>query len=226
MKRFITTLAVTLITAFGASAQITEGHLKYKIDVSSDEDDPQLALYTSMMQGFVMDVFFSQEGTRIELSMGVGVTADIVTVVDIKSEDVLMLMGEMMGKKAVATTISEINEANGKERTEMDVSLTDETKEIAGYECKKVLTVDEDGNEITYWYTEEIVINMVGQHNFNNKIPGGVMEFQLDKNGMVMTYTVVEVSEGLDKSPEGIFSTTIPEGYDEISLDDFQNTGI
>ncbi len=77
------------------------------------------------------------------------------TVVDNETEEILILMGGMIGEKAVLTNSEEM-EADQEEVEEPTVTLTKEKKEIAGYKCKKAIITDADGNEMEYWYTEDI----------------------------------------------------------------------
>jgi hypothetical protein len=67
MKKLILFASVILLTISGWS-QVTEGHISYKIDLTSDNPDMQSAL--SMMQGSMLDIYFMGQSTRAEMKMG------------------------------------------------------------------------------------------------------------------------------------------------------------
>jgi len=62
MKKIILSLSFAVVALFSANAQLSEGHVKYKIEMSSDNPDMEMAI--SMMQGSTLDVFFSGDKTR------------------------------------------------------------------------------------------------------------------------------------------------------------------
>lgn len=219
MKRFLLSIALTVITAVSANAQLTEGHVQYKIDVSSD--NPEMEMAISMMQGSTLDLYFSGDKSRTEMSMGA--MMKISTITNAESEDVLMLMSGMVGKKAVKSNLSEM-EAEGTEKPEYDVELTDETKKIEGYVCKKAILTDEEDNEMIFWYTEEIAVNKKGQTYLNSDVPGFPMEFELNQGEMIMSMVVTEFEDKL--KDDSVFDIVIPEGYDEMTMEELKSMGM
>lgn len=220
MNKFLLTLCLSVLTVIGVNAQLKEGHVKYKIDMSSD--DPEMEMQMQMMQGSTLEMFFSDNKSRTDMSMGGLMT--MTTIVDVDGDKMLMLMGGMMGNKAVTSSISEMEEENGEE-PEFEVELIDETKEIAGYNCKKAILSDEEGNETTFWYTEEIFVNKTGQSFLNENVPGFPLEFAVDQGGMIMTMSATEFKDKIDNK-EGIFDMSIPEGYEEMTMEDLQGMGM
>jgi GLPGLI family protein len=219
MKKIILSLSFAVVALFSANAQLAEGHVKYKIEMSSDNPDMEMAI--SMMQGSTLDVFFSGDKTRSDMKMGT--MMNISTVNDGK-DNILMLLSGMIGKNAIKSTISEI-EAESGEKPEYDVELMDETKTIQNYVCKKALLTDPDGNEMTFWYTEDIIVNKKGQNYLNDEVPGFPMEFELSQGGMVMSMTVTELDKKLKKG-EDHFDIEIPEGYKEMTLEQLKTMGM
>jgi len=132
-------IALLTFVAFTSSAQLTEGHVAYKIDCVSDNPDMQMAV--SMLQGSTMEIYFYEGLTRSEMKMGT--MMNIITLTNEKTEDFLMLMSGMIGKNAILTTLDEINKEKG-ETPEMEITLVEETKEIMGYVCKKAVLTAED----------------------------------------------------------------------------------
>ena len=219
MKKTILSIALTILTFVSATAQLTEGHVQYNIDMSSD--DPEMEMAVSMMQGSTLDLYFSEDKSRTEMSMGS--MMKISTVTNVKSDEVLMLMSGMIGKKAVKSSLSELESEAG-EKPEYEVELIDESKEIEGYTCKKAVLTDADDNEMTFWYTEEIAVNKKGQNYLNEDVPGFPMEFELNQNGLIMSMTVSLFKDSLED--DSVFDIKIPEGYEEMSMEDLKSMGM
>ncbi|PCI08617.1 MAG: hypothetical protein COB73_06690 [Flavobacteriaceae bacterium] len=102
MKNLLFTLAVVCFSLNFTNAQSSEGHIKYDIDVSSD--NPDMAMAVSMMNGAKMEVAFSGKKSFVMMNMGVIMTMKTVTDEDGK---VLLLIEGMMGKKAIKSSLEE-----------------------------------------------------------------------------------------------------------------------
>ncbi len=136
-----------------------------------------------------------------------------------------MLMGGMMGNNAIKTTTAEMTK-NQPEKPKYDVVLSDETKTIANYVCKKATLTDEEGGETIFWYTEDIAVSKKGQSYLNEDVPGFPMQFEINNSGMKMLMTVSTLEEKLDKKSGDLFKMTVPEGYKEMTLDDLKKMGM
>ncbi len=118
----------------------------------------------------------------------------------------------MMGKKmAIKKSMDEISKEISNQ-TKPGIKLTDETREIAGYKCKKaILTVSANGSQTNYeiWYSDELGGK---ETNFGNPIyqdiEGMLMEFSLRERSVSMKYTVTKVE-----------SKTLADTYFEIPAD-------
>ncbi|BAV09621.1 GLPGLI family protein [Filimonas lacunae] len=73
--------------------------------------------------------------------------------------------------------------------------LSDETKTVLNYPCKKAALKTLRGQEVVAWYTESI-ITPAGPEMFNG-LPGAVL--QVDVNDGEMLFTALEVSNKVDK---------------------------
>jgi GLPGLI family protein len=208
-----------LLVSFSTNAQLTEGHFTYSIEMKSDNPDMQMAI--GMMQGSSMDLYVMGTKTRVDIKMGT--MMEISTITD-QSDKVLMLMGGMLGKNAIVTTISEL-EKNKADYTEPTLTLIDETKTINGFICKKALLTDADGNESLFWYTEDIVVSKKGQSYLNANVPGFPLEYSINVNGMTMSLNIKDIVKKLDKNQKKNFEIKIPEGYQEMTLDQLQGLG-
>jgi GLPGLI family protein len=218
MKKILFSMAMVVLSTLSLTAQVTEGSVKYSIDMSST--NPELEMQLAMMQGSTFELFFQEDVTRSEMNMGT--IMKIVTITNAKSEDGVMLMSGMMGNTAVKMNPEDMNEAK-EDVSETEVTFTDETKEIQGFKCKKAVVTDEEGTESIIWYSEEITVNKLGQTYLNKEVPGFPLEFELNQGEMKMTMTSTEFNKKLDKkAAKTMFDTTIPEGYTEMSPDELR----
>lgn len=221
MKKLILTLSLISGMVFSSMAQLKEGHVTYKIDVATDNPEMQMAV--GMLQGSTMEMHFKENATRAEMKMGS--MMNVVTISDVSSGDVLMLMSGMMGQNAIKTTMTDIDKVNA-EKPEFEVSLVDETKKIKDYSCKKAIMTDAEGNETVFWYTEEIAVSKKGQSSMNELVPGFPMEYEINNQGMKMTFTVTELEKKLDKNSNELFELTIPEGYKLLTAEEMKAMGM
>jgi hypothetical protein len=224
MKKIILSAILTVCSITVTMAQLNEGHIKFEMEVSAT--NPEMEMAVGMMQGSTMNLFFSDQDLHSELSMGAMMT--ISTIVLGKSGDVMILMDGMMGKKAIPTTLEDVlKNTESKEISPMDLELLDETKEIAGYLCKKAVLTNEDGDEMVTWYTEEIKVNTQGQSYHNAEIPGFPLQFTQGANGLIMTITAIEIEEGISKKEKKeLFSSKVPDGYTEMTPEDLNKMGM
>ena len=224
MKTKIITSIFILFSITTLLSQLNEGHIKFEIDASANT--PEMEMAVGMMQGSTMDIYFSKNNSHSELNMGTMMKVN--TIVQGESGDVLVLMSGMMGNIATPTSLDALKEkADSKEAPNFDIELTKKTKTIAGYKCSKAIMINEDGDEMNIWYTSDIVVNTKGQSFDYEKIPGFPLAFEANANGLLLTFSAVEVIVGLDKEKKKeVFSTNIPEGYKEMSPDELNKMGM
>jgi len=144
---------------------------------------------------------------RSEMVMSMGKT---VSISDGDNKTAITLM-DMMGQKlAIQSNYEEIMKEMA-DSPEAKVEVTSETKEIAGYTCKKaVVTIPEEEMEIIVYYTEELGTSALNFDNPQFKDINGVMlEFEMPNESFSMHFTAISVEKkNVDDS-----EFTIPEGY-------------
>ncbi len=209
LKTIITLLTVVSVFTT-ASAQETEGHVSYSVEFSSKQ--PEMQMQIGMLQGSKMDIYFTEGKSRTEFN--VGTIMKTVTVINTKTEKMLTLMSGMMGNKAVTDKVEKREETK-----KPTVELLDETKEIAGYTCKKAILTDADGNSYDLWYTDKIKASTEGQKYFGGDlIPGFPMQMQISQNGMDIKMTATAFEKLPKKNT--YFDMTIPEGYQTMTQEE------
>ena len=213
MKKFVLLLAMTIATSAISLAQLTEGHVTFDIEMSSD--NPEMAMIVDLMQGSTVDVYFA-DGIACSV-INVGDTPSSTTVFDENSDQVLVIAG----KKALLTTQKEMN-SHREEAADHTLHFTKTKKDILGYTCKKVIFSDEDGNEMDYWYTEEIYALPTDKNTVFARIPGFVMEYSAILDGMTTSFIATHVETSLDSDViSSKLSMEIPEECEEVTYEEF-----
>lgn len=212
----------TLLTVFALTIGTTFAQdLTVKYDVKLSSDNPQVQAQLGMLSGSTFTVYHKDDKSRTEMNMG-GMMKT-VTITDTKADKGIMLIDGMMGK--LAAELDSISEKSKDVKTP-EVKLLDETKEILGYTCKKAVVTTEDGNKITYWYTEKIkpAAGSMGKY-VKSGVPGLALEYTIETEQMDMTFTATNVAQEVTGSDD-MFNMTIPDGYTKTSLDKLGKMGM
>lgn len=219
MKNFFLKLSIwavlTTVTPIALIAQNKkpfEGTIVYALNFDEAGLDPASA---SMLQGREMTIYIKGDKSKLEMDMGMMKTS---TITDAKTGNVVTLMDIMGQKMALKMTKEEIEKQRG-EVKEPTIKYTDETKEIAGYKCKKAIAVTEDGDELAIFYTDEIIGSAGTTNNQFKGLKGFPLEYQANQNGLKMLVTAKSVKPGkVDDSKFKISSE-----YKEVTQEQLQN---
>lgn len=213
-----------MLAGIASWAQMKEGSIKY--DMAFSSDDPEMSMAIMMMSGSTMNMFFKEEASRVEIAMGS--MMNMVTVSDEKDKKAMLLMSipMMSMNQGTIATLEEMESLKSDETTLPEVQLVKGKKKILGYKCKKAITVDESGNEATFWYTDKIEVNKKGQSYMNDKVPGLPLEYEINQNGMIVKMTAKEITESLTaEQTSTLFKLEIPEGYEVKTLEEMMSMG-
>ena len=216
MKKLIRTSVVVLLTALVMTSQAFAGGkefngiIVYNITYDDDNIDPQMMA----MMPKTMKMKIKGESSRTEISMGMGTTTVIFNGEDKSGITLMDFMGQKFALKMTADELdSEIEKL-----PEMNVEITDETKEIAGYTCKKAILKMEEKEYFVY-FTEELGS---GKINFSNPvfkdIKGVMLEYSFEENGMNMKFSAISVEK--KKVADSEFE--IPEGYKIVTQSELE----
>jgi GLPGLI family protein len=207
MKKNLTLswLALTILTLFSFQtiAKEFKGVITYKITIEGSGVTDEMK--TMMPKTMIMTILGNKARSEMVMSMGKTVS---ITNGDDKSTITLM---DMMGQKiAMQSSYDEIMKELG-DSPKTKVEVTSETKEIAGYTCKKaIVTIEEENQEIIVYYTEELGTSALNFDNPQFKDINGVMlEFEMPSDSFSMHFTAVSV----EKKSVSESEFTIPEGY-------------
>lgn len=203
-----TLLFFSILSSQKSLGQIKEGHFQYAILTTAVDTSLEARQKVGLMQNSKMDVFFTQNKSRIDFNIGTLSYSCIV--VDHTIPRAMSLNKSSQGAVAVYLGKDVLNKTKEKDST-VRVELLNDTKTILGFECKKAIMYQ--GGEITiYWYTDEIQIEKSGNPLLNENIPGFPMSFVKIADGMKIEYIVSNYESSIEHK-EVVFSLMIPEGY-------------
>jgi GLPGLI family protein len=195
MNKIITKSTLTFILLFIVSAALVagkpfDGVITYKISYPDSKlSEAQLNMFPK-----VMTVSIKGSKARTEINVGGG---PVIAIVDYVTKSKITLINMMGQKFAIKQTAEELAKENASQ-PKGTVTITNETKNITGYTCKKaIVTTDDDGVKTTFevWFTDEIGGK---EANFDDpvyqEIPGVMMEFVMKtpQTNMKLSATSVE----------------------------------
>lgn len=212
-------LAVLLLS-IPAFSQDKKGQINYDVYVSSD--DPSMSAYVDQMEGSMLELFFMDGKIRSNLFVG-----EMMTTTSISEEGKdtsLVLLDGMMGKIAMKVTEEDRDEEERLAYENREVELTDETKEIMGYTCKKAIVTSGDANESVVWYTEEIAPEYRKGQYLYEEIPGVPLEMYSNWGKMDLKIVAFKFKGKVKKASE-IFNLEVPDGFTLKTQEEMKQMG-
>lgn len=206
MKKLILAIAVVGLSVFNSqksTAQDFEG--KMTMTIEYEEVPEEIEPYLSMLPK-ESTIYVKGSKTRIEQNTMGGSN---ITIMDSKTNKGYIVMN-MMGQKSAFEMDGSDESVTKKDTVKPEVKVLDETKEIAGYKCKKA-TVKYPGEDeaMTVWFTEDIKGVYNQQYN-SAGINGAIMEYNVNAQGMEMKMSISKISK--EKVSDDKF--VVPEGYE------------
>jgi len=192
--------------------KLFSGTIVYDITYSGAEIDPATA--ATLPKNMTMTILGKK--SRVDMQQGPMNISKINNAETMLNITLLNVMGQ---KYAIKQTKEQIMKGVNK-MPKAKVTVTDETKVIAGKKATKAIVVftDEDGVETTeeVYYASEI-----GGENFNFDTPyrginGGLLEYTIQSGDIIMKYTATEVKSKKIKDT----SFLIPTDYQEVSAEE------
>lgn len=203
-------LTVLSILSFSFTTQnkLNEGVVDFNITFS--DLTPEMKQAEAMLPK-TMTMYFKGQNFRGEMPSAMGNT---ITMYNAEKKEYYVLMDMMGQKMAIKQTEEEMKQEQKKESIKnLKVTLSKETKVIAGYTCNKaIITFDVEGKseKLECFYTPLLPVS-----SNNNSAPGFdqikgfMMEYGMNMGGIKMKITAQKVRE--QKVSSSLF--TIPEGY-------------
>lgn len=177
-----------------AQAKPFEGVINYEITFPESNLPPE----TQGMLPKNMKLLISGDFSKTEMIMSMGNQSVLIDHKNLKTTALINVMGQ---KYAIIQTKQEIDAETGGNQIP-SVVVTDETKEIAGYTCKKaIITIkNKEGKEtdkFTVFFTEDIKVKDMYFHQPSFKdITGGMLEFEMEaQEGLRMKLSALSVEK-------------------------------
>ncbi len=196
MKKFLSISIFMFVILFftttpASASKPFEGVVTFKISYPGSKfTESQLTMFPK-----ILTVTIKGSKSKTEIATGMGNQTEITDYIG-KSKIGLINMGGQ--KFAVKTSAEEIEKEIAK-APKPSIELSNETKMIAGYPCKKAtITVDENGKKSTYevFYTSDLGTK---QANFDNPlykdIDGILLEFSMKTPQFMMKFTATAVEK-------------------------------
>ena len=202
-------ISITTIPTF-AQKSFTEGKILYAITY------PDMELNSEMeaMMPKESTVFIKGIMSRTELNMGMGINT--ASIMNSKTGEIIGLTDMMGSKSAMKMTPDDMQKARETNKTpEPKIKLTDETKEIAGFECKRALVKSTDDTYLDIYYTDKINVKTPSMVDWKD-IKGFPLEYSLNQNGLKMKFTAKSVVS--EKVSDDMFE--IPTDYKLLTQDE------
>lgn len=185
MKKIL--LLAVILTAFISNvsysqkkSKVSEGKVVYEISLDGEVDGMMAAMLPS-------EIVMKFKGTKCRTEM-VTAMAENITLSDQKDPNTGLILLDVMGSKYAMKVDPAKVEEQKKKLPEFDVTITTETKEIAGYMCKKAILKNKSNNEETYiFYAESLPFLENSLTSQFKNLQGMPMEFNSKMNGLTMT---------------------------------------
>lgn len=209
MKKLIfSVLAVAGLMA--AQAQVKEGSITYSVEFEGLPAEAQ-----GMMKGSELKVYFKDKKSRSEFTSAF---SSNTTISDDAGTTTLV---DAMGQKYFYKMTKAEMEKENKKNPDPKITYVNETKTIAGYDCKKAVVEakNEKGEtqKIDVWYTEKIISGNGGggrsSGQFKN-LKGAPLEFAMNQGQFKMKMSATNVSTSPMADSKFVANT---EGYTEKS---------
>ncbi len=221
MRKFY--LLILLVVAFKCEGQtlIKEGKLFYDITY---QNLPAEMRRNEHLLPHEASFYFKDKRTRME--MGLAGMGKNTTIYDGNSKETIVLLNIFSKKLALKKSDSEMV-AFKKEmvpdslQLSFKVNLINEYKKIAGYNCQKAQVIKQTKYDTSFnecWFTREIMPYNTQNEEGLKEIPGFLMQYSSNNNGVIMQLTVKLVS--LVPMEDKIFE--IPATYQVVTEEEFK----
>jgi len=209
MKKTILIFSIIVISIYSCSPSFT-GKIAYDIDYDLPEAmEPQRSMLPTEMTTII-----GEEHSKVIQNTMMG---EQITIFNVKTKMTTSLIN-LMGQKIAI----EINTAENSNENKPIIKYIDESKTIAGYECKKAIyTIStladnvEESMTMELYYSPEIPSQSNQQFN---ELKGFPLQYSINTQGMTMKLKAKSVTK--EKFTKKIFE--IPSDYEKMTLEEFQ----
>ncbi len=186
---------------------IDEGILKYKITYLEDKaDNPLISLLPSHLE-----MHFKDNSVSLCVKGWMGIFESVFIKQAETGNSITTL--KIMNKKLYYISDSVVGFMGDSKYLDLQLKFDNQKKRILNFDCKHALVfVPSENLKFDIFYTDEISIDNPNGNTIFEDIPGVLMEFQVEMNGIPMHLIATELVES--KVPDDDFC--IPIGYKEV----------
>lgn len=182
--RFYLVIALSLFLSLYSLAQGPSGYIKYNMSYT----ESNMTKEELEMMPEETEMWFKGDLVKLRMPMGMGMQSDVL----ILKDKVVLLMDLMGNKLAMESTKTEVEEQNSASKKVVVKLITGETKNIAGFECKKAMLSTPGEKDMIVWYSDKIKSN--GSWYFQmSEIKGFPLEFSMKTGEISVRMTAKEV---------------------------------
>ena len=183
---FIIVLFLSVVSV-KAQKVISEGTLVYNISIQTGSNEPKMA---DMLDGATTAIYIKGSQSRSELVSGLG---SEVTIYDSKKGSGVILK-DYSGQKLMITLTKEDWDKKNSKYEGITFETTNETLNIAGYNCKKAIAKLKDGSSFVVYYTPEVeMADKDYDYQFKN-LPGLALQYEWQSGKMRFKYTLSKIN--------------------------------
>ncbi|HVV55525.1 MAG TPA: hypothetical protein VHC47_09385 [Mucilaginibacter sp.] len=181
--------------------------------------------YTTSMRGQDVEVkdYFKPDSSAVTFTAGPA-TITILTDSARRSLAILIDVPVASIKKAAIANPDEIDQMMSGFPTFTFTPVPDSTKQISGFNCKKVEAKDnKTGKTYAIWVTDDVSVPKTAMPFYYKNAGGFPVQytaFQQGQGGQMMSADVTVKSVSDDKAPAGTFA--ISSDFDKITMDDLR----
>ncbi len=182
--RFHLVIVLTLFLSLYSRAQGPSGYIKYNMSYA----ESSMTKEELEMMPAETEMWFKGDLVKLRMPMGMGMQSDVL----ILKDKVVLLMDLMGNKLAMESTKAEVEKENSDTKKAVVKLIAGETKNIAGFDCKKAMLSTPGEKDMIVWYSDKIKSN--GSWYFQmSEIKGFPLEFSMKTGEMSVRMTAKEV---------------------------------
>lgn len=182
--RFHLVIVLTLFLSLYSRAQGPSGYIKYNMSYA----ESSMTKEELEMMPAETEMWFKGDLVKLRMPMGMGMQSDVL----ILKDKVVLLMDLMGNKLAMESTKAEVEKENSDTKKAVVKLIAGETKNIAGFDCKKAMLSTPGEKDMIVWYSDKIKSN--GSWYFQmSEIKGFPLEFSMKTGEMSVRMAAKEV---------------------------------
>jgi len=203
-------LILITLTSLSVRAQkaFTEGSLLYTIAIVTDNTASKNA-----MDGATNTVFIKGTQSRTDMVSALGTES---TINDSRTGSSFILK-EYSGQKLMITLTKANREEKNQSYGEITFENTNQTKVVAGYNCKQAIGKTKSGTVFTVYYTPDLIPANKDYNIIFKNLPGLPLEYEVNTGKMKFTYTLTKIT--FDPVPSSKFDAP-KSGYRVMTYDE------